>query len=170
MESLCLTNHSVVDCVIKLMPFGVPLLTAWGRVAHICVSILGYHWFRFQIMASRHPRKCHWKYRLQIWRQFCFGLNVLRSNALHNDEIAYESFQLHWPFIQRDEEIWIASSLIKHTCNLFLFIFYHFSPLRWRTSWSWPEYPGNLSSPVYSDHLMGYLSAFWSSSRWPRVT
>ena len=24
--------------------------------------------------------------------------------------------------------------------------------------------------PVYNDHLMGYLSAFWSSSRWPRPT
>ena len=22
--------------------------------------------------------------------------------------------------------------------------------------------------PVYNDHLMGYFSAFWSSSRWPR--
>ena len=22
-------------------------------------------------------------------------------------------------------------------------------------------------TPVYNDHLMGYLSAFWSSSRWP---
>ena len=24
--------------------------------------------------------------------------------------------------------------------------------------------------PVYNDHLIGYLSAFWSSSRWPRAT
>ena len=24
--------------------------------------------------------------------------------------------------------------------------------------------------PVYSDHLMGYISAFWGSSRWPRAT
>ena len=24
--------------------------------------------------------------------------------------------------------------------------------------------------PVYNDHLMGYFSAFWSSSRWPRAT
>ena len=24
--------------------------------------------------------------------------------------------------------------------------------------------------PVYNDHLMGYLSAFWSSSRWPGAT
>ena len=24
--------------------------------------------------------------------------------------------------------------------------------------------------PVYNDHLMGYFSAFWSSSRWPRDT
>ena len=24
--------------------------------------------------------------------------------------------------------------------------------------------------PVYNDHLMGYLFAFWSSSRWPRAT
>ena len=24
--------------------------------------------------------------------------------------------------------------------------------------------------PVYNDHPMGYLSAFWSSSRWPRAT
>ena len=23
--------------------------------------------------------------------------------------------------------------------------------------------------PVYNDHLMGYFSAFWSSSRWPRA-
>ena len=36
--------------------------------------------------------------------------------------------------------------------------------------------PGGISShvytvkPVYNDHLMGYFSAFWSSSRWPRAT
>ena len=24
--------------------------------------------------------------------------------------------------------------------------------------------------PVYNDHLIGYFSAFWSSSRWPRAT
>ena len=24
--------------------------------------------------------------------------------------------------------------------------------------------------PVYNDHLMGYFSAFWSSSRWPKAT
>ena len=24
--------------------------------------------------------------------------------------------------------------------------------------------------PVYNDHLLGYFSAFWSSSRWPRAT
>ena len=26
------------------------------------------------------------------------------------------------------------------------------------------------AKPVYNDHLMGYLSAFWGSSRWPRAT
>ena len=26
------------------------------------------------------------------------------------------------------------------------------------------------SEPVYNDHLMGYFSAFWSSSRWPLAT
>ena len=24
--------------------------------------------------------------------------------------------------------------------------------------------------PVYNDHLIGYFSVFWSSSRWPRAT
>ena len=24
--------------------------------------------------------------------------------------------------------------------------------------------------PVYNDHLMGYFSAIWSSSRWPKAT
>ena len=28
----------------------------------------------------------------------------------------------------------------------------------------------DTTKPVYNDHLMGYLSAFWSSSRWPRAT
>ena len=27
-----------------------------------------------------------------------------------------------------------------------------------------------LVKPVYNDHLMGYFSAFSSSSRWPRAT
>ena len=41
-------------------------------------------------------------------------------------------------------------------------------------------YTGGLSSaakrlhhtvkPAYNDHLMGYFSAFWSSSRWPKAT
>ena len=28
----------------------------------------------------------------------------------------------------------------------------------------------NTVKPVYNDHLMGYFSAFWSSSRWPGAT
>ena len=28
----------------------------------------------------------------------------------------------------------------------------------------------NTVKPVYNDHPMGYLSAFWSSSRWPGAT
>ena len=48
---------------------------------------------------------------------------------------------------------------------------------------SYLSYDGNLKwngpligncegtvKPVYNDHLMGYFSAFWSSSRWPRAT
>ena len=31
--------------------------------------------------------------------------------------------------------------------------------------WHW-----HTVKPVYNDHLMGYFSAFWSSSRWPRAT
>ena len=31
------------------------------------------------------------------------------------------------------------------------------------------SFPGTVK-PVYNDHLMGYSSAFWSSSRWPRAT
>ena len=31
-------------------------------------------------------------------------------------------------------------------------------------------YSRNTVKPVYNDHLMGYISAFWSSSRWPRAT
>ena len=27
----------------------------------------------------------------------------------------------------------------------------------------------NTVKPVYNDHLMGYISAFWSSSRWPNL-
>ena len=30
--------------------------------------------------------------------------------------------------------------------------------------------PWSTVKPVYNDHLMGYFSAFWSSSRWPRAT
>ena len=29
---------------------------------------------------------------------------------------------------------------------------------------------GITVKPVYNDHLMGYFSAFWSKSRWPRAT
>ena len=28
----------------------------------------------------------------------------------------------------------------------------------------------NTMKPVYNDNLMGYFSAFWSSSRWSRAT
>ena len=28
----------------------------------------------------------------------------------------------------------------------------------------------NTVKPVYNDHLMGYFSAFWCSSRWPWAT
>ena len=31
-------------------------------------------------------------------------------------------------------------------------------------------YEIDIKKPVYNDHLMGYFSAFWSSSRWPRAT
>ena len=33
-----------------------------------------------------------------------------------------------------------------------------------------PLLPETTVKPVYNDHLMGYLSAFWSSTRWPRAT
>ena len=33
-----------------------------------------------------------------------------------------------------------------------------------------PEETMNTVKPVYNDHLMGYFSVFWSSSRWPRAT
>ena len=42
----------------------------------------------------------------------------------------------------------------------------------WRTSYTLAIsvlYNGTVK-PVYNDHLMGYFSAFWSSSRWPRAT
>ena len=32
---------------------------------------------------------------------------------------------------------------------------------------SWPK---GTVKPVYNDHLVGYFSAFWSSSRWPMAT
>ena len=52
---------------------------------------------------------------------------------------------------------------------------------KWRKLRSWSSQSskraakckyGNFCTvkPVYNDHLMGYLSAFWSSSRWPRAT
>ena len=34
----------------------------------------------------------------------------------------------------------------------------------------WPRTLAYTVKPVYNDHLMGYLSAFWSSSRWPLAT
>ena len=37
------------------------------------------------------------------------------------------------------------------------------------TALSWPA-PADTVKPVYNDHLLGYLSAFWSSSRWPMAT
>ena len=36
------------------------------------------------------------------------------------------------------------------------------------TAWLWNVL--YTVKPVYNDHLMGYCSAFWSSSRWPRAT
>ena len=27
----------------------------------------------------------------------------------------------------------------------------------------------DAAKPVYNDHLVGYFSAFWGSSRWPRA-
>ena len=33
----------------------------------------------------------------------------------------------------------------------------------------WRNNPDTVK-PVYNDHLMGYFSAFWSSSRWPKAT
>ena len=33
-----------------------------------------------------------------------------------------------------------------------------------------PATAGYTVKPVYNDHLMGYFSAFWSTSRWPRAT
>ena len=34
---------------------------------------------------------------------------------------------------------------------------------------TWSGYTDTVK-PVYNDHLMGYFSAFWSSSMWPRAT
>ena len=57
---------------------------------------------------------------------------------------------------------------------------YHLDVLRTKVAWSWAMAGTTLRhgnvlwsitvKPVYNDHLMGYFSAFWSSSRWPRAT
>ena len=39
-----------------------------------------------------------------------------------------------------------------------------------RSSWSKLIYVSCTVKPVYNDHLIGFFSAFWSSSRWPRAT
>ena len=43
-----------------------------------------------------------------------------------------------------------------------------------RGSYSWNTVANSANihtvKPVYNDHLMGYFSASWSSSRWPRAT
>ena len=52
---------------------------------------------------------------------------------------------------------------------------YHLS--RSASVWEWVSFRlsdiekiWSTVKPVYNDHLMGYFSAFWSSSRWPRAT
>ena len=41
---------------------------------------------------------------------------------------------------------------------------------QWTGRWNGHSYVVATVKPVYNDHLMGYFSAFWSSSRWQRAT
>ena len=75
----------------------------------------------------------------QLWK-----VNLLSTNITM---LAYEFWK----------EIWIFKS-----------DWYNFHSI-----WPAEEFMGRLVTstvkPVYNDHLMGYFSAFWSSSRWPRA-
>ena len=40
----------------------------------------------------------------------------------------------------------------------------------WKLAWLLYDWEDIAMKPVYNDHLVGYFSAFWSCSRWPRAT
>ena len=62
---------------------------------------------------------------------------------------------------------------LKHVCEEMVYGFLLWGEI-WGVGWSgWYCSRWDISytvKPVYNDHLMGYFSAFWSSSRWSRAT
>ena len=52
-------------------------------------------------------------------------------------------------------------------CLLLFYIIKHHSASTTGTSFATRAGVESTVKPVYNDHLMGYFSAFWSSSRWP---
>ena len=52
----------------------------------------------------------------------------------------------------------------------FFYISIDLHPQAYTTMYIFMVHVSNTVKPVYNDHVMGYFSAFWSSSRWPRAT
>ena len=154
------------------------VLTHWGRVTHICVSTLttigcdnGLSPGRRQAIIWTNARilligplgtnfseilieiytfsstKMHLKMSSGKWLPFCLGLNVF-SNA-RNDPVRI--------YCIPDFSIFEKNSIycLERQFKRWGFV------LCFRT---------NTVKPLYNDYLIGYVSAFWSSSRWPRAT
>ena len=68
-----------------------------------------------------------------------------------------------------DKNIFTEYNLGREVCNWFCGrLQWTMLVVRWKfTSWKTEILP--TVKPFYNDHLMGYISAFWSSSRWPLV-
>ena len=69
----------------------------------------------------------------------------------------------------------------KNAIYFYMFMYSHFTDHTTDINYSFVYKTGYLHidpywkhddtvKPVYNDHLMGYFSAFWNSSRWPRAT
>ena len=107
-----------------------------------------------------------------IWKRIC-QIHQIRWIKYKYKYMAWNLIKYKYKYKYAVFVFVFANTNMDHSSvNIFKLQTFITDWLNWNID-PWKElnkYKCNTVKPVYNDHLMGYFSAFWSSSRWSRAT
>ena len=119
------------------------ILTHWGRVKHICISNLGYHWFRLWLVACSAPshylNRCwhivDWTFGSKFQWNFYQHLNIFIQENAFEDVVCEITDIFSWPRCVKSLELcgvmmqhclegliqhWLGNGLMLDSTKLFI--------------------------------------------------